>query len=56
MESLGRGIPIMGVPVTVQSRSHGDSKKPRRCRYPIGFLRTLIRVYLRQGVNRSPAT
>jgi hypothetical protein len=47
VESLNRGIAIHEVPVSVLSRSHGESKKPPSLRYPIGFLTTVAKTWLR---------
>lgn len=47
MESARHGLRMKEVPVHIRTRSHGDSKKPRRLGYPIGFLRTIFRVWLR---------
>ncbi len=38
MESARQGLRIREVPVHIQTRSHGESKKPRRLGYPIGYL------------------
>jgi hypothetical protein len=47
IESARRGLRIREVPVHIQSRSHGDSKKPRRLAYPIGYLGAVVRTWRR---------
>jgi glycosyltransferase involved in cell wall biosynthesis len=47
IESARRGLRIQEVPVHIQSRSHGDSKKPRRLGYPIGYLGAVARTWRR---------
>jgi glycosyltransferase involved in cell wall biosynthesis len=47
MESARRGLRIREVPVHIQTRSHGESKKPRRLGYPIGYLGTIVRTWRR---------
>jgi glycosyltransferase involved in cell wall biosynthesis len=47
VESAARGLRIQEVPVHVQSRSHGASKKPRRLGYPVGYLSTVVRTWRR---------
>jgi glycosyltransferase involved in cell wall biosynthesis len=47
VESATHGLRILEVPVHVQSRSHGASKKPRRLGYPIGYLSTVVRTWRR---------
>ncbi len=47
MESARRDLRIREVPVHIQSRSHGESKKPQRLAYPIGYLGTIVRSWRR---------
>ena len=47
MEAATNGLRMQEIPIHIRSRSHGESKKPRRLGYPIGFLRTIITVWLR---------
>jgi hypothetical protein len=47
MEAARHGLRIKEVPVTIVRRAAGESKKPRRLGYPVGFLRTIVRVWLR---------
>ena len=47
MEAAKKGLRIKEVPVTIAHRAAGESKKPRRLGYPLGFLRTIIMVWLR---------
>ncbi|MBK8047789.1 MAG: DUF2304 family protein [Anaerolineales bacterium] len=47
MEAARHKLRIQEVPVTIASRAAGESKKPRNFRYPLGFFRTIIEVWLR---------
>jgi hypothetical protein len=47
MESASRGLRIVEVPVHIRAREFGESKKPRRLGYPLGFLRVITKVWLR---------
>jgi hypothetical protein len=47
MEAVRQGLRIQEVPVTIADRSFGESKKPARLGYPLGFLRTIVQVWLR---------
>jgi glycosyltransferase involved in cell wall biosynthesis len=47
MESARRDLRIREVPVHIQTRSHGESKKPRRLGYPVGYLGTIVRTWRR---------
>jgi glycosyltransferase involved in cell wall biosynthesis len=47
MESARQGLRIREVEVHIQSRSHGESKKPRRLRYPLGYLGVIVRTWRR---------
>lgn len=47
IEAARRGLRIREVPVHIQTRSHGESKKPRRLAYPIGFLGAIVRAWRR---------
>ncbi|MGH2957517.1 MAG: glycosyltransferase family 2 protein [Solirubrobacterales bacterium] len=47
IEAIKRGIPAMEVPVTVQKRLHGHSKKPAVVRYGLGFTNAIVRTWLR---------
>ncbi len=47
MESARQGLRIREVSVHIQSRSHGESKKPRRLRYPLGYLGVIVRTWRR---------
>ena len=47
MESARCGLRIREVSVHIQSRSHGESKKPRRLGYPLGYLGAIIRTWRR---------
>ena len=43
IEAAAAGLRIREVPVHIRSRSHGESKKPRRLGYPLGFLGVVLR-------------
>jgi glycosyl transferase family 2 len=47
IEAIKRDIPAKEVPVTVESRLHGHSKKPAVVRYGLGFANAIMRTWLR---------
>jgi len=47
IEAIKRGVPAKEVPVTVQKRLHGHSKKPAVIRYGLGFSNAIVRTWLR---------
>jgi hypothetical protein len=47
IEAIKRGVPAKEVPVTVERRLHGHSKKPAVIRYGIGFANAIVRTWLR---------
>ena len=47
IEAIKRGIPAKEVPITVQERLHGHSKKPAVVRYGLGFSNAIVRTWLR---------
>jgi hypothetical protein len=47
IEAIKRGIPAREVPVTVERRLHGHSKKPAVMRYGVGFANAIVRTWLR---------
>lgn len=47
IEAIKRGIPAIEVPVTVDRRLHGSSKKPAVLRYGLGFTNAIVRTWLR---------
>ncbi|MCB0827741.1 MAG: glycosyltransferase family 2 protein [Solirubrobacterales bacterium] len=47
IEAIKRGIPAREVPVTVEQRLHGSSKKPAVFRYGVGFSNAIMRAWLR---------
>ena len=47
IEAIKRGIPAKEVPVTVEKRAHGHSKKPAVARYGLGFTNAIVRTWLR---------
>jgi hypothetical protein len=47
IEAIKRGIPAREVPITVEQRLHGHSKKPAVLRYGVGFANAIVRTWLR---------
>ncbi len=47
IEAIKRGIPAREVPITVEQRLHGHSKKPAVVRYGVGFANAIVRTWLR---------
>lgn len=47
MEAANKKLRIIEVPVTIARRSAGESKKPPRLGYPLGFLRVILKTWLR---------
>ncbi len=47
IEAIKRGIPAKEVPITVERRLHGHSKKPAVVRYGLGFANAIVRTWLR---------
>ncbi|MDQ5895195.1 MAG: hypothetical protein QG596_1456 [Actinomycetota bacterium] len=47
IEAIKRGVPAIEVPVTVEQRLHGHSKKPAVFRYGMGFANAIVRTWLR---------
>jgi hypothetical protein len=47
IEAIKRGIPATEVPITVDQRLHGHSKKPAVIRYGMGFANAIVRTWLR---------
>jgi len=47
IEAIKRGIPAKEVPITVEQRLHGHSKKPAALRYGAGFANAIVRTWLR---------
>jgi hypothetical protein len=47
IEAIKRGIPAKEIPVTVQKRLHGHSKKPAVVRYGLGFSNAIVRTWPR---------
>jgi hypothetical protein len=47
IEAIKRGVPAKEVPVTVEERLHGHSKKPAVVRYGVGFANAIVRTWLR---------
>jgi glycosyltransferase involved in cell wall biosynthesis len=43
IEASRQGLRMLEVPVHIRTRSHGESKKPRRLGYPLGFLGVIVR-------------
>ncbi len=47
IEAIKRGIPAREIPITVEQRLHGHSKKPAVVRYGLGFANAIVRTWLR---------
>jgi len=47
IEAIKRGIPAREIPITVEQRLHGHSKKPAVIRYGVGFANAIVRTWLR---------
>jgi hypothetical protein len=47
IEAIKRGVPATEIPVTVDKRLHGHSKKPAVLRYGLGFTNAIMRTWLR---------
>ncbi|MDP9383287.1 MAG: DUF2304 family protein [Chloroflexota bacterium] len=47
LEAAKKKLRILEVPVTILRRAEGESKKPKRLGYPLGFLRVIIQTWLR---------
>jgi Glycosyl transferase family 2 len=47
IEAIKRGIPAKEIPITVDQRLHGHSKKPAVLRYGMGFANAIVRTWLR---------
>lgn len=47
IEAIKRGVPAREIPVTVERRLHGHSKKPAVVRYGLGFANAIFRTWLR---------
>jgi hypothetical protein len=47
IEAIKRGVPAKEVPITVERRLHGHSKKPAVVRYGLGFANAIVRTWLR---------
>lgn len=47
IEAIKRGIPAKEIPITVEQRLHGHSKKPAVLRYGVGFANAIVRAWLR---------
>jgi glycosyltransferase involved in cell wall biosynthesis len=47
MEAHRHGLRIKEIPVAIKHRVTGESKKPRRLGYPLGFAWTILKIWLR---------
>jgi hypothetical protein len=47
IEAIKRGVPAKEIPITVERRLHGHSKKPAVLRYGVGFANAIVRTWLR---------
>ncbi|MDZ7675908.1 MAG: glycosyltransferase family 2 protein [Acidimicrobiales bacterium] len=51
LEARHRGLVVLERPVHIRARDRGESKKPTRLGYPVGFARAVVEVRLRQLVD-----
>ena len=54
IEAIKRGMPAKEVPITVEQRLHGHSKKPAVFRYGVGFANAIVRTWLRSRRAARP--
>lgn len=47
LEAAKKKLRIREAPVSILARSEGESKKPKRLAYPLGFLRVILQTWLR---------
>jgi hypothetical protein len=47
IEAIKREVPAREIPITVERRLHGHSKKPAVVRYGLGFANAIVRTWLR---------
>jgi glycosyltransferase involved in cell wall biosynthesis len=47
IEAIKRGVPAREIPITVERRLSGHSKKPAVVRYGLGFANAIVRTWLR---------
>lgn len=47
LEAVKKKLRVKEVPITILKRAEGESKKPRRLGYPLGFLRVIVQTWLR---------
>lgn len=47
LEAVKKKLRVREVPITILKRVKGESKKPRRLGYPLGFLRVILQTWLR---------
>ena len=54
IEAIKRGVPAKEIPVTVEHRLNGHSKKPAVVRYGVGFANAIVRTWLGRGAQLTP--
>lgn len=47
LQAAKHGLRIREVPISIMTRTSGESKKPKRLGYPLGFLRVIILTWMR---------
>lgn len=52
IEAVTRGLTTVEVPITVERRLHGETKKPRTLRYGLGFANAIVRAWARSVGRR----
>jgi glycosyltransferase involved in cell wall biosynthesis len=53
IEAVTRGVRTIEVPITVERRLHGETKKPRTLRYGVGFANAIVRAWARSVIRRA---
>jgi hypothetical protein len=53
LEAARLRLRIREVPVHIRRREIGESRKPRRLRYPLGYLKVVVLTWLRQSRRES---
>jgi hypothetical protein len=47
LEAVKKKLRVKEVPISIMRRTEGESKKPKRLGYPLGFLRVIVQTWLR---------
>jgi hypothetical protein len=53
IEAVTRGVVTVEVPITVERRLHGETKKPKTLRYGLGFANAILRAWTRSVIRRA---